>query len=177
MCTLNESAQQRRGIKSNLIRPDTKFSTNCGSDSVLLQRKRRVPSSSNAISSTSKRLESTICEESGIRGSSSKKITPVSVTHQRRRMCSRRYSMMPHMLKGDCHKIRRLFQQGNYDVSGHNNQQQSRKKYKVATSEEPTKHLDSTDPLFNESIELVKHLGLLTLLCASPRPSSSPTKL
>ena len=157
-------------------REDTKDSIG-RNKSPVLHRKRRASSISDIRNL--KILDNTTLEPNNCRSSSkSHDRTPWTVSRQRRKRCERRCLMTTNMLKRDCHKIRRLYQQSNCNVLPVHNSQKRKKKYKAsATSEESTQKRNSTELLLNECTQSVKDLRLVVTLPSEtppwPRPSST----
>ncbi len=159
-------------------REDTKVSIG-RNRSPVLHRKRRASSISDIHNL--KILDNATLEPNNCTSSSkSHGRTPWTVSRQRRRRCERRYLMTTNMLKRDCNKIRRLYQQSNYNVVPVHNSHQRKKKCKVsATSEESTEKQNSAELLLNECTQSVKDLRLVVTLPSEtpPWPRQSSTKL
>lgn len=175
MCTLYQTAQPRKEVMHKSTREDTKVSIG-RNRSPALHRKRRASSISDIRNL--KILDNTTVEPNNCRSSSkSHDRTNSTVSRQRKRRYERRHLMTANMLKRDCNKIRRLYQQSNYNVPVHNSQQRTKKCKASATSEESTEKQNSIELLLNECTQSVKDLGMIVTSPSEtptwPRPSST----
>ncbi len=178
--TLHQIAQPRREVKEHKSnRIDAEISMN-RSQSPRLIRKRRAPSISDIRNLEI--LNTPVLDINHSRRSTSSKSReqiPSTSSHQRRRRrCQRRCFMTKDMLKRDCYKIRRLFQQSKFNLPAHDGQQRKKKCIESTSSEESTERASSTDFLLDECTRSVKDLRLaVTLPIDKSWPPMSSTLL